>query len=230
MTGWLPYAGPLGTAEAGELARRAREGDAGARWAFVAGLTPLILRDGRRFAARIGRARLGRELVDAAAAHLWACAHQYDPARGAPSTWAGKVIRTAFRDEAAAIGYACRAPRAVPECRPGDPADPAVRAARGVLRLDAARLDFGVERLDPHPGRGPTPAEAAEHADDLEALRRAEASVLDDRERRVLALRYRDGMKKVEAARALGVSQERVRQVEAGALRKLRAALEGATP
>ena len=68
-----------------------------------------------------------------------------------------------------------------------------------------------------------SPEDLARQAQRELALEWAIAGALNDRERQVLQLRYRDEWKQIQIARAFGVSESRIWQLHRGALRKLRA-------
>ena len=64
--------------------------------------------------------------------------------------------------------------------------------------------------------------------DAVEAQLAAEDAQLDERERRVLELRFEDDLNQYEIGRRLGVSQMQVSRIMRGALRKLLAAVQEA--
>ena len=63
--------------------------------------------------------------------------------------------------------------------------------------------------------------------DAVEAQLAAEGASLDDRERRVLKLRFENDLNQYEIGRRLGVSQTQVSRIMRRALRKLLVAVQG---
>ena len=63
--------------------------------------------------------------------------------------------------------------------------------------------------------------------DAVEAQLAAEEAPLDERERRVLKLRFQDDLNQYEIGRRLGVSQMQVSRIMRRALRKLLSAVQG---
>ena len=61
----------------------------------------------------------------------------------------------------------------------------------------------------------------------MEAQLAAEGASLDDRERRVLKLRFENDLNQYEIGRRLGVSQMQVSRIMRRALRKLLSAVQG---
>ena len=197
----------------------------------------------RRYAAR------GVPFADLVAAGnlgLVVAAHKFDPRKGTrfPSYavwWVRKEIVEALGSER----FLIRAPRYAMELRRrvlehGD-AGLSARQVRGteqtlvsVVSLDASRDDDGwtlEERIsDP---RALLPAESVEFENEKSSMARALAA-LRPRERAVVELRYGIGVDEPltlnEIAARLGLSRERIRQIQVEALRRLREALGAALP
>lgn len=214
---------PLPASEAGELARRAAEGDEESRWAFTASLLPLVCLLAWRAGRRAGRGYLRDDLAAAGIARLHRSAHLYDPQLGAPSTFATTVCRTAFRDQLSLLGYPCRVPAGLVEGRPhrGRAPDPTVVAAAAVVQADPLPINRGRSELgDLYLSVGDDPVENAARREEVDRVRAA-LDQLTLRERQLIACRYEQGMTKAETGRMLGLSGERVRQIEAIALGKI---------
>ncbi|HEU5317123.1 MAG TPA: RNA polymerase sigma factor RpoD/SigA [Chloroflexota bacterium] len=101
-------------------------------------------------------------------------------------------------------------------------------AARGPVSLDAPVGDDETPLMELIEASGSTdPEELAERHQLAEAEARVLADALEPRERRVLELHFglngNPRLSQEEVAMDLGVTRERVRQIEAAALRKLRA-------
>jgi RNA polymerase sigma-B factor len=100
------------------------------------------------------------------------------------------------------------------------------------LQADAARrmLSLDIPRSREDPDSVPM-VETVGHAelgyDTVEAQLAAEGAPLDERERRVLRLRFEEDLNQYEIGRRLGVSQMQVSRIMRGALRKLLVAVRG---
>ena len=94
--------------------------------------------------------------------------------------------------------------------------------ARRTLSLDVPRNRQDRESADGRDGR-----RAELGYDAVEAQLAAEGAPLDDRERRVLKLRFEDDLNQYEIGRRLGVSQMQVSRIMRRALRKLLVAVQG---
>lgn len=146
------------------------------------------------------------DAVQAALLGLCEAARAYDPSRGGFAGFAAKCIISALTAASQTAG-AVRVPWQRRK-----------RPANLLAQFRAASVgQFDYDR-EPEPERPDEPAEL------LEPLRDA-LPRLSDRQRDVLNLRYRDGLTLAEAGERLGVTRERVRQIEAGALRELRGLL-----
>lgn len=89
--------------------------------------------------------------------------------------------------------------------------------AFGSADADADRLLYAVAE--------PTQDEVMMKVEDCSILRKLMADVLTDKEQRVISLRYGltdDALSREEVAKVMGISKERVRQIEMHALGKLR--------
>ncbi len=178
----------------------------------------------------------------------------YDPGRAtdflgyAVPTIRGEVRRH-FRDR----GWTVRPPRSVQELQPRVRAargelwqrlgrDPRTEEIAEELGLDEGpvREAMGVEgcftpsSIDASPDDGPSVADRLGASDPGYA--RAEARVtlrpllrgLSDRERRILAMRFRDGCTQAEIGHEIGVTQMQVSRLLSGLFDRLRTQLQGA--
>jgi RNA polymerase primary sigma factor len=163
-------------------------------------------------------------------------AELFDPSRGNRfSTYATYWVRQAVGKAVANRGSLVRTPVHVRKLAAVERNGGELTPKRRKL-LDAAARAWGADRVPPEDrpsAEGPVGGELAE-ADEAEALRRALAAALatlDARERRVVEMRY--GLNGAEPATlaatgaVVGVTRERVRQIQDAAVAKLRAALEG---
>jgi RNA polymerase sigma factor (sigma-70 family) len=221
----IPAIPPLSRGEAGERARRAGDGDRGARWELVASVLPMLRDQAKLFALRRGKSRLIDDLIAEAVAGLWAKAHQYDPGRGNFSTFAWCAASNAFADVVGELAHPARLPMYLVESvnEREQASEAVIRAASAAAR---AYEPIGVRPanlLDP-PASAEDPAAAIDRADTLRRLCRFR-ELLTPRERRVLAMRFRLDRTHKEIGRWLGVSYETVRQSEIKAIGKLRKAM-----
>jgi RNA polymerase sigma factor (sigma-70 family) len=222
------------------LAAQAKADD-GARARLVEELLPWLRRQARRYAGGgVGTDDLEQEAVVGALRAL----ERYDPARGTPfRAWARVWVRHALQVAVAEQSRAVRLPthvlwdlHEVKEAR-----ERLAREHRRDPRLQelADALGWSIDRLGEvlraeAPGEGieelalvahPTQHDAYEDVVDRLAARQVAPLLrrLSEREREVLDLRLADESLR-QVGRRLGVSQERVRQIEDRALGKLRVA------
>lgn len=209
---------PISDAEAGDLARRAREGDDAARWELAWSAWPLVKYLARRKALASGRPGLGEELAAEALLGLHRRCSTYDAARGRWTVYASYLTWTLLNCAFNRVAFAVTLP-------PNDPGTEAfARAARPAYPLDPGR--DGYDRAEPDGGEPPF------GGDEVDRLRAAVASGLTDRQRAVIVARYGlDGgppRLQREVGERLGLSPTGVRFHELRALGALREHL-GAT-
>lgn len=229
---WIPDAGrALPRAEAGELARRAAAGDAAARWEWTRSVAPLVRKVAGRVARRFGRGRLSWELADAGITEVWQRCHLYDPERGSPGVFAERVAWHGFREVLGELGYPVRLPSWVLEPKGVKARQSGAETWHRATTAMASPESIGIRpaALDVMPEDDTDPAEAIDLADFVRRLCGLR-KFLTPRERRVLAMRFRLGRTLGEVGAWMGVTAERVRQIEAGALGKLRKAMGGVSP
>lgn len=178
-------------------------------------------------------------------------AETFDPAKGAFATYATYWVRQAIRRATGEEAYPIRVPIYLQEVASQvasgrlDPADltPDQRSnlADGLRAMGCRAAGHGAaprrggasDGVDPWAWipAGDDPADPAGDGEALARLGRAMAEVLDDRQALVIRLRFGldgGGERSLrEIAPLVGVTRERVRQIERVALRRLRAALEG---
>ena len=243
----LPAADRPMPSEAWLLARYQRHGDAAAREELVRRMMPLV----RRVATAYGARGHGDDLEQVAALGLFKAIERYDPAYHVPlrtyaiPTMFGEVRRY-LRDHA----WAVRVPRPLQERvleatkaverlsarvgrspTAGEVADEmgceledaleALQAgsAYSAVSLDApaGAIEDGERTLGDTVGYDDERIELAEEVAALRALR----DVLDDRDRRVLYLRYVEDLTQTEIAKRIGVSQMQVSRLIRKALERL---------
>jgi RNA polymerase sigma factor (sigma-70 family) len=196
---------PCTAAEERALIARVRAGDTAARdelvgrnLRLVAGVAAGLVRPGREVDDLIGWGWLG----------LLAAVAEFDPARGVRfATFATWMIRRAIQ---AGLGGHRRLNRRPAPCLSDLEAD------------DRPAIDVPDYREPP-------PAAGAERADERARAGRLLAG-LPDREAEVVRARFGIGRERLtlaDAGRYLGITRERVRQLEARALRKLKATEDG---
>jgi len=145
------------------------------------------------------------DLVDAAIGRIWKRRRAFDPSRSGFSTWAGHQARGGMLDEIRELDHVPRIERLRAKAEG--------RALRKVETWGIAASIF--ERPEPL-GRGPL-AEAGDR--DLWLSVRA---ILGRRPADVLEKYYRLGLTLKQIGREIGLSESRVCQVHAAALRSLR--------
>jgi RNA polymerase sigma factor (sigma-70 family) len=231
-----------------ELVIAADCGDSTARRKLVEAFLPAIAAIARRFqGSRVEQ----RELLHEGVAGLLSAARRYDPALNTPfwayaSFWVRKAMQELVAELARPVALSDRAVRELAQIRRArldhlrahgaEPTSEELRRATGLTRAQLDSLQaaertprsmearLGAAIVDP----------AAERAyqqvlDDLEIQEvRALTDELDERERTVIRAHYGLGTQArtlSEIGAGLGLTAERARQIEAGALGKLRAAL-----
>src|SRR3954453_928065 len=233
--------------EAWLLARYQRDGDDAAREELVRRMLPLV----RRVATAYGARGHGDDLEQVAALGLFKAIERYDPSFGVPlRTYAIPTMfgegRRYLRDHA----WAVRVPRPLQErvleatkaverlnAREGrSPTPDEVAAEMGCdlesalealqagsayssvsLDAPAGALDDGERTLADTIGYEDERIERAEEVAALRDLR----DVLDDRDRRVLYLRFVEDLTQTEIAKRIGVSQMQVSRLIRKALQRL---------
>ena len=170
---------------------------------FIAYAAPTILGELRRhFRDRVWDVRLPRGLQERTMAVHKAAAELSDELGRTP---------TVPRSPSASISTTrrsrrpCRPTRLVARCRSRCPEAEKTRMAATIIET-LGQTDQGY--------------------DAVEAQLAAEDAQLDERERRVLELRFEDDLNQYEIGRRLGVSQMQVSRIMRGALRKLLAAVQ----
>jgi RNA polymerase sigma factor (sigma-70 family) len=230
------------------LARRAVAGDSRSRDALVNGCLPAVAAMARRYR---GSPTIGREeLIQAGVMGLLRALRRYDPARGTPF-WGYALwwVRQAMQQVVAELAYPVvlsdralrelamlhRAQRTYGAAHGSEPSMLELASECGLAPEHVSRL-LAVERV-------PGPLDSASSGDDdaFESVERQLASEqlrslpgdLGEREREVLRAHFglgRPSRTLEQIAVALGVSAERVRQIEARALEKVRGVALAPTP
>jgi RNA polymerase sigma-B factor len=212
--------------------------DDGARSRVIEAHLPLVASIARRYA---GGAEPLDDLVQVGTIGLIKAVDRFDPDRGRPlPAFAAPVIEGEIRHHLRDAARPVRRPRPLHEL------DGRVRAAERDVAA-AGRRDPSTAELARELGTTeaavaeairsrPAPADArAAVYDGAADLERSEArvlladgwTVLDDRQRDVLELRYFRDLTQAEIAEAMGVSQAQVSRLIAGALTRLRRKLAG---
>jgi RNA polymerase sigma factor (sigma-70 family) len=206
---------------------------------LIESVWPAIQKLANARAVKLGRPDLADDFAGEVLAHAYRQAKmgRYDPSRGVPSTWIYAIARTPLQR---AVNTYVRMIAIPPDDwrRGGSThADPeeAERRNRNVERASQAMARVGFDRdsgeYDPPDHRGgddPDPADAI-HDRQMLDLVRSKIGGLKESQARVLRLRYGmdDGRARtlIEVGREVGVTRERVRQIEQDALNRLRALL-----
>lgn len=218
-----------------------------AREAALCAFLPLARQIARRAAAGLPRAMEPEDVLGYAAVGLVEAFARYDAARGVPfGAYAARRIRGAVIDAHRSLDPLSRPARArarlFEEARAQlraelgrEPAQGELAHATGspVAALAAATApeERSLEAVQAAPGAwepaapGPSPEEAALRAHLHASVARAVAA-LPPREQLVVSLYYREELSMNEIARVLALSQARVSQLHARALRRLRQALD----
>ncbi len=237
-----------GSAAAANVALRAylATGDAAARDELVEHYLPLVIAIARRY-EHCGEPL--EDLVQVGAIGLLHAIDRFDPARGTQlSSFAIPTIEGEIRRELRDRGGTIRLPRSTQEARTRvlrsrdelaaqlgrTPDDGELAAATG-LTADAvaAALQAGWAiapvPLAEHDGAGSAePAAVDERLDASEdrVLLAGGFAALDERERRVLHLRYFEGLSQTQIATQVGLSQAHISRIIRDALAKLRDQLD----
>jgi RNA polymerase sigma-B factor len=220
--------------------RAHRDGDPDARRRLVELHLPLVTTLARRYR---GRGEALEDLQQVGAVALLAAIDRFDPGRGedlvafAVPTIDGE-LRRHLRDRVEAV----RPPRRIHELRGALPAlDRELVARLGRAPTDEERARAaGACREDVAAATAPLVVPLEEHrlADEADTLRAAEDRVavaralrrLPARERRIVALRFGDGLSQAAIASRLGLSQVHVSRLLRSALQTLRRELDEGSP
>lgn len=207
----LPSDALLSCAQERTLAHAAHRGDVSARDRLVHSQLALVVSVATCYAER-GVSLL--DLIGVGNQGLMRAVDRYDPDRGVRlSTYATWWIRRSCQRAVLAEHHGAVGSAQTP-----------LSLDRAMARRHTAQDGEPVSLVDLIPQENaPTVEERAEDADAAATLRRKLATVLSERERVVLALRYAEGRINRQIAAQLGISQERVRQIADAALAKLRA-------
>jgi RNA polymerase sigma-B factor len=218
-------------------------GDAQERERLIESHLPLVRAIARRYASQ---AESLEDLAQVGAVALVKASDRFDPARGvAFATFATPAVEGEIRRYLGERSGSVRVPRELRRMT-GELERSRTRLAARLGRsptIDELAAALGVEHddieraLEAQRAREPAPAgsedavlaegdsESLESSDDRMLLA-AGAQVLDERERRVVFLRFHADMTEREIARKLEISQSQVSRLLARALSKLREALE----
>ena len=220
--------------------RAHRDGDPDARRRLVELHLPLVTALARRYR---GRGEALEDLQQVGVVALLAAIDRFDPGRGedlvafAVPTIDGE-LRRHLRDRVEAV----RPPRRIHELRGALPAlDRELVARLGRAPTDEERARAaGACREDVEAATAPLVVPLEEHrlADGADTLRAAEDRVavaralrrLPARERRIVALRFGDGLSQAAIASRLGLSQVHVSRLLRSALHTLRRELDEGSP
>jgi RNA polymerase sigma-B factor len=220
--------------------RAHRDGDPDARRRLVELHLPLVEALARRYR---GRGETLEDLQQVGAVALLAAIDRFDPGRGddllafAVPTIDGE-LRRHLRDRVGAV----RPPRRIHELRGALPAlerELVSRLGRPPTDDERARA-AGARREEVAAATAPlvVPLDEARVADDVDSLRAAEDRVavaralrrLPARERRIVVLRFGEGLSQAGIAGRLGISQVHVSRLLRGALQTLRRELDDEHP
>lgn len=231
-----------------QLVLAAEAGDAGARSKLVEAFMPGIAALAHRFPSGAGIER--QELVQEGVVGLLSAARRYDPRRGTPfwayaSFWVRKGMQDLVGDLARPVALSDRAARDLARIKAAhrdhirmhgsEPTDEELSDATGLTPVQVERLQTAARapRAMEETVGDSIPDPRAERAyddvlDRIEIRAVHERAHLDERERRVIRAHY--GFNQQERTLdqiggALGLTGERARQIEAGALKKLRATI-----
>jgi RNA polymerase sigma-B factor len=203
---------------------------------------PLVRSIARRYA---GRGENLEDLVQVGSIGLIRASDRFDPDRGAAfATFAAPAIEGEIRRHLGDRASALRVPRElkrmtgeVQRCRTELSSSlgrtPTVAELAAALDLEPAEVGRALDAeraLQPSAAQVEDVAEAAGHAESLASsddrlLVAAGAHVLDERERRIVLLRFHADMTEQDIATELGISQAHVSRLLSAALSKLRTEL-----
>lgn len=166
-----------------------------------------------RFIPRLPKTVSEEELYSAGMMGLWKASQSYDPSRGAEfKTYAYHRIRGAILDELRALDFLPRSMR--------DRAREEGVSAPAVVSLPTN--DDGSETLV-----GEYAYEGVENSD-LHLALLSEMGKLPEKMRLVMHLYYQEGMKMLDIAKDLGLTESRVSQIHSNAVARLRRSLRQA--
>jgi RNA polymerase sigma factor for flagellar operon FliA len=203
----------------------------------------LLDRCARRLSARTGKAVAAEDLWSAGAMGLIEAARRFDAARDVKfETFAEHRIRGAMLDEMRRMDHLPRRLRAeidkverernrLAHALGREPEAEEIAAGLGAPLEDVFEVLALVQPAMPVPEE--LPQEDAEHADealdrrDRERLLTGAIAALPERLQILLALYYDEGLTYREIAKVLGVSEPRVCQLHADAVKRLRAGVQG---
>jgi len=178
---------------------------------LVASVTGLIYKEARRYASAIRDSKVTDidDLVQAANLMVWEKIYQWNPSRGAFTTWSHGWIRNAVQREYQRMTWQ--------------------RDWSGDKKLVPGRVQVSVSRdasgevieLEGVSENGYAAIEDASSIDNLLA-------VLTDREREIVLRRVVEDETLETVGDTIGLSRERVRQIERSAIRKVKAAYHAA--
>jgi RNA polymerase sigma factor (sigma-70 family) len=227
------------------LARRVQAGDRAARDRFAKANLRLVVSIARGYQ---GRGLALGDLIQEGMFGLLRAIKKFDPDRGFRfSTYATKWIRQMIQEGLKSKAHPIHLPIWVQDCvglsdteitrRNPKVTISCVHQARRVLGMKRQEIDFrnaGVRDQDPGLAIDPAdrPDEAAAKGDERDYLMAA-IGELDEREQRIIWGRYGIGggpqQTLKDLGEELGITRERVRQIQNEAIRKLRKQLQGAS-
>jgi RNA polymerase sigma-B factor len=203
---------------------------------------PLVKSIAKRYA---GRGETVEDLVQVGSIGLIRASDRFDPDRGAAfATFAAPAIEGEIRRHLDDRASALRVPRElkrmtgeVQRCRTELSSSlgrtPTVTELAAALELEPGQVERALDAeraLQPSPAQAEDVARATTQSESLAGtedrlLVAAGAQVLDERERRIVLLRFHADMTEQEIARDLGISQAHVSRLLSAALAKLRTEL-----
>ncbi|HTX30568.1 MAG TPA: sigma-70 family RNA polymerase sigma factor [Solirubrobacteraceae bacterium] len=218
-------------------------GRAASRERLIESHLPLVRAIARRYA---GRGEALDDLIQVGAVALVRASDRFDPERGVSfATFAAPAVEGEIRRHLGDQSGSVRIPRQVRQmtgelersrsrlaARLGRaPTVEELATALGVERLDVERALEAERARDPVPGLSEDSLEASADTESLAAsddrlLLEKTAHVLDERERRIIFLRFHADLTEREISREVGVSQAQVSRSLTKALGKLRDELD----